>query len=161
MVIVILVNCRKMDCFTLLVAPQTMSHLRYHLWFKKSYFKKSSFSVHKVMKLEMNIPDQVLTDKGYDGTASDIWSCGVILFVLMAGYLPFDEPNLMGLYRKVRSTIFCCSGVLDFSGDCSADCLLSQIQKADFSFPSWFSSSSKKLIRRILDPNPLNVSSES
>ncbi|KAK5786434.1 hypothetical protein PVK06_041070 [Gossypium arboreum] len=43
-------------------------------------------------------------DKGYDGTSSDIWSCGVIIFVLMAGYLPFDEPSLIGLYKK-RITI--------------------------------------------------------
>jgi len=43
----------------------------------------------------------VLNDRGYVGSTSDIWSCGVILFVLMAGYLPFDEPSQMALYRKV------------------------------------------------------------
>ena len=45
---------------------------------------------------------QVLSDRGYDGAAADIWSCGVVLFVLLAGYLPFDEPDLATLYRKVR-----------------------------------------------------------
>eukprot|EP00262_Sarcandra_glabra_P022221 TRINITY_DN9779_c0_g1_i2.p1 TRINITY_DN9779_c0_g1~~TRINITY_DN9779_c0_g1_i2.p1 ORF type:complete len:441 (+),score=91.21 TRINITY_DN9779_c0_g1_i2:217-1539(+) len=75
------------------------------------------------------VAPEVLNDKGYDGTASDIWSCGVILFVLMAGYLPFDESSLMVLYRKIC--------------------------KADFTCPSWFSSDAKKLIKRILDPNPL------
>lgn len=44
---------------------------------------------------------QVLDDGGYDGATADLWSCGVILFVLLAGYLPFDDPNLMNLYKKV------------------------------------------------------------
>ncbi|OAY65355.1 CBL-interacting protein kinase 9 [Ananas comosus] len=74
------------------------------------------------------VAPEVLNDKGYDGTASDVWSCGVILFVLMAGYLPFDEPNIMTLYKKIC--------------------------KANFSCPLWFSSGAKKLIKRILDPNP-------
>ena len=32
---------------------------------------------------------------------ADIWSCGVILFVLMAGYVPFNEADLKTLYDKV------------------------------------------------------------
>jgi serine/threonine protein kinase len=47
------------------------------------------------------VAPEVIDDKGYDGAKADLWSCGVILFVLMAGYLPFDEPSLMTLYKKV------------------------------------------------------------
>lgn len=43
----------------------------------------------------------MINNKGYDGAKADIWSCGVILFVLMAGFLPFEEPNLVALYKKV------------------------------------------------------------
>ncbi|MBA0743691.1 hypothetical protein Gogos_006351, partial [Gossypium gossypioides] len=77
----------------------------------------------------LKIDKLVLRDQGYDSRTSDIWSCGVILFVLMAGYMPFDEPNLISMYQK--------------------------ISKADFTCPSWFSSGSRRLIQRILDPTPL------
>ena len=32
--------------------------------------------------------------KGYDGTLSDIFSLGVVLFVLVMGFYPFDKPNI-------------------------------------------------------------------
>lgn len=71
---------------------------------------------------------EVLSEKGYDGSAADVWSCGVILYVLMAGYLPFEETDLPSLCRKINA--------------------------ADFSCPFWFSPALTSLINKILDPNP-------
>ncbi|KAI3720996.1 hypothetical protein L2E82_31997 [Cichorium intybus] len=48
------------------------------------------------------VAPEVFTVKGYNGAPCDIWSCGVILFVLMAGYSPFDEENIIELYRRVK-----------------------------------------------------------
>ncbi|KAH1117127.1 hypothetical protein GLYMA_17G066300v4 [Glycine max] len=50
------------------------------------------------------VAPELLLSKGYDGAAADVWSCGVILFELLAGYLPFNDRNLMNLYGK-RITI--------------------------------------------------------
>ncbi|KAF7119311.1 hypothetical protein RHSIM_Rhsim13G0117100 [Rhododendron simsii] len=47
------------------------------------------------------VAPEVINNKGYDGAKADLWSCGVILFVLMAGYLPFEESSLVALYKKV------------------------------------------------------------
>ncbi|XP_061351387.1 CBL-interacting serine/threonine-protein kinase 8-like isoform X3 [Gastrolobium bilobum] len=74
------------------------------------------------------VAPEVLSHKGYNGAVADVWSCGVILYVLLAGYLPFDELDLTTLYSK--------------------------IEKAEFSCPPWFPVGAKSLIHRILDPNP-------
>lgn len=42
----------------------------------------------------------------YEGTTADIWSCGVILFALLTGKLPFDDDNIRRLLSKVKSGIF-------------------------------------------------------
>lgn len=38
----------------------------------------------------------------YEGTSVDVWSCGIILFVMVAGRHPFDDPSVQGLFNKIR-----------------------------------------------------------
>uniref|UniRef100_A0AAQ5X3W7 Protein kinase domain-containing protein n=1 Tax=Amphiprion ocellaris TaxID=80972 RepID=A0AAQ5X3W7_AMPOC len=42
----------------------------------------------------------------YDGRKADAWSCGVILFALLVGALPFDDDNLRNLLEKVKLGVF-------------------------------------------------------
>ena len=45
----------------------------------------------------------MIAGKKYDGLKADIWSVGVILFALLCGYLPFDDPDTQKLYQKIMS----------------------------------------------------------
>lgn len=90
--------------------------------------KRQDGLLHTACGTPAYVAPEVISRKGYDGAKADIWSCGVILYVLMAGLLPFHDPNLMEMYRKIRN--------------------------AEFKCPSWFSSDVRRLITRILDPNP-------
>ncbi|KAK8471152.1 hypothetical protein PHAVU_003G148600 [Phaseolus vulgaris] len=72
------------------------------------------------------VAPELLLSKGYNGAAADVWSCGVILFELLAGYLPFNDQNLMNLYAK--------------------------IWKSEYKCPPWFTRSQRKLIAKILEP---------
>ncbi|KAI8570111.1 hypothetical protein RHMOL_Rhmol01G0008100 [Rhododendron molle] len=85
----------------------------------------------KVSDFGLSVLRKLITNKGYEGAAVDIWSCGVILFELLAGFLPFDDRSLVNLYLKIL--------------------------RAEYTFPEWFTESHKKLISRMLDPNPRTV----
>ncbi|THU69046.1 hypothetical protein C4D60_Mb08t10240 [Musa balbisiana] len=75
------------------------------------------------------IAPEVLSNRGYDGSRSDIWSCGVILYVILTGFLPFDDRNLAVLYQK--------------------------ISKGETEIPKWLSPGAQNILKRILDPNPI------
>lgn len=74
------------------------------------------------------VAPEVLESRGYDGKKADVWSVGVILFVLLAGYLPFEEKTMPALFSKIK--------------------------RADFAYPMWFSPNARALLSGILVPNP-------
>lgn len=84
--------------------------------------------LHTLCGTPAYVAPEILTKKGYQGSKVDVWSCGVVLYVLTAGYLPFNDPNLMAMYKK--------------------------IYKGEFKCPKWMSSDLKRFLSRLLDTNP-------
>jgi serine/threonine-protein kinase HSL1, negative regulator of Swe1 kinase len=71
---------------------------------------------------------EIVAGKTYHGAPSDIWSCGIILFALLTGHLPFDDENIRNLLLKVKA--------------------------GHFTMPPQLSSEAKDLIWRMLDVDP-------
>jgi len=51
------------------------------------------------------VAPEVLSGR-YDGKIADIWSCGIILFVMASGCHPFDGDNVNELFKRVESLEF-------------------------------------------------------
>ena len=73
---------------------------------------------------------ELISGKYYNGASIDIWSCGVILYTLLTGCLPFNEKTTSRLYKKIR--------------DCS------------YRMPENVPEAAKDLIYRMLQKDPLD-----
>ena len=71
---------------------------------------------------------EMIAGKPYKGLDVDIWSCGIILYAMLCGYLPFEDPNTDKLYKKII--------------------------KCDYKIPHYISSEGKDLITKIMNTNP-------
>lgn len=71
---------------------------------------------------------EMIAGERYIGPMVDVWSMGVVLFTLVAGYLPFEDPNTGALYKKILSGSYQC--------------------------PKWVSTECRDLLRVILNTDP-------
>lgn len=82
----------------------------------KSNVKIADFGLSNVMrdghflKTSCGSPNyaapEVISGKLYAGPEVDVWSCGVILYALLCGSLPFDDENIPNLFKKIKGGIY-------------------------------------------------------
>jgi serine/threonine protein kinase len=78
---------------------------------------------------------EICQGQNYSGEKVDIWSCGVILYVMLCGRLPFGMDYGTGGDSDVRKVMDC-------------------IVEDDFTFPRPLSCEAQDLVERILKKNP-------
>ncbi len=49
---------------------------------------------------------EMISGKPYNGIITDIWSCGIVLYCMLVGALPFDDEDIHVLYQQIREGKF-------------------------------------------------------
>ena len=74
------------------------------------------------------IPPEMIKEMGYNGEETDIWSAGIILYLMLCGTLPFYEEDNQLLYQKII--------------------------KGEYTIPKYLSEEAKDIIKQILEVDP-------
>lgn len=92
----------------------------------------NTYKVGETLKTACGSPcyaaPEMIAGKRYNGINVDIWSSGIVLFAMVCGYLPFEDPNTSALYKKIL--------------------------KAEYKIPSFVSTECRDFITRILNTDP-------
>ncbi len=73
-------------------------------------------------------PPEMLSKFKYEPEKADIWSLGIVLYAMIAGYLPFDEDNTDKLYQKII--------------------------EGKFTMPEWLSKEARDILVKIINKDP-------
>ncbi|KAM0793024.1 hypothetical protein ACM66B_000515 [Microbotryomycetes sp. NB124-2] len=73
---------------------------------------------------------ELLNAKPYTGPEVDVWSFGIVLYVLVCGKVPFDDQSMPALHAKIK--------------------------RGQVEYPAWLSPECKHLLSRMLVTNPAN-----
>ncbi|KAK9709731.1 Serine/threonine-protein kinase [Basidiobolus ranarum] len=76
---------------------------------------------------------ELLSARAYTGPEVDIWSMGIVLYVLVCGKVPFDDKSMPALHAKIK--------------------------RGYVEYPNWLSSECKHLLSRMLVTNPVERAS--
>jgi len=90
--------------------------------------KTGDAQLHTMCGTPEYVAPEVLKDQGYDGFMADAWSCGVILYVMLAGALPFRDTESSTVFQKIKY--------------------------AQYDMKSFFPPGAQDLIRHLLVPDP-------
>lgn len=71
---------------------------------------------------------EMIAGNRYKGLKSDIWSCGVVLYAMLCGYLPYEDQKTSNLYKKILG--------------------------AQYNLPKFLSSEAKDMINQIFNTDP-------
>ncbi|KAL8140835.1 hypothetical protein V2J09_006856 [Rumex salicifolius] len=70
--------------------------------------KIADFGLSNIMRDDELWKSKLRSSRGklYAGPEVDVWSCGVILYALLCGTLPFDDENIPNLFKKIKGGIY-------------------------------------------------------